>query len=139
MNGKGLDRRTLLKAAVALPLVLLRPQWLPELRAAEKNGAGAGAGNREGLLLLVELHGGNDGLNTLIPYAEAAYYQARPQLAISRDQVRQLTPQFGLHPALASLMPFWEQGAGLPAWGRVSPTESFPFPIHRDLGDGVRQ
>ena len=27
----------------------------------------------------------------------------------------------------------------MPAWGRVSPTESFPFPIHRDLGDGVRQ
>ena len=108
MNGKGLDRRTLLKAAVALPLVLLRPQWLPELRAAEKNGAGAGAGKRERLLLLVELHGGNDGLNTLIPYGEAAYYQARPQLAISRDQVRQLTPQFGLHPALTPLMPFWE-------------------------------
>ena len=77
MNGKGLDRRTLLKAAVALPLVLLRPQWLPELRAAEKNGAGAGAGNRERLLLLVELHGGNDGLNTLIPYFVLFYLSMR--------------------------------------------------------------
>ena len=108
MNGKGLDRRTLLKAAVALPFVLLRPQWLPELRAADKNGAGAGAGSRERLLLLIELHGGNDGLNTLIPYGEEAYYRVRPQLAIPRDRVRQLTPRFGLHPALSPLMPFWE-------------------------------
>ncbi|MBL8071894.1 MAG: DUF1501 domain-containing protein [Nitrospira sp.] len=109
MNGKELDRRTLLKAAAALPLVLLRPQWLSELRAADTNEAGAGVGSRERVLLLIELHGGNDGLNTLIPYGEDAYYRARPQLAIPRDQVRQLTPQFGLHPALTSLIPFWER------------------------------
>lgn len=108
MKRNGLHRRALLKAAMALPLVLLRPTWLPQLWAAEANGSGAGMSNRERILVLVELHGGNDGLNTLIPYDEAAYYQARPQLAIPRDQVRQLTARFGLHPALAPLMPLWE-------------------------------
>ena len=53
MNGKELDRRTLLKAAAALPLVLLRPQWLSELRAADTNEAGAGVGSRERVLLLI--------------------------------------------------------------------------------------
>jgi uncharacterized protein (DUF1501 family) len=60
------------------------------------------------MLLLLELHGGNDGLNTLVPYEDEAYYRARPQLAIPRDQVRQLTPKFGFHPALTPLMPLWE-------------------------------
>ena len=108
MSGNGPDRRALLKAAFALPFVLLRPNWLPRLWAADADGARTGAGRRERLLLLVELHGGNDGLNTLIPYQEAAYYQARPQLAIPRDQVRQLTPKFGIHPALTPLMSLWE-------------------------------
>ena len=104
MNGNALDRRTLLKAAIAMPFVLLRPNWLPQPWAAAASVAGAGAHDRERLLLLVELHGGNDGLNTLIPYDDETYYQARPQLAIPRDQVRQLTPKFGLHPARSALM-----------------------------------
>ncbi|MBP8116974.1 MAG: DUF1501 domain-containing protein [Nitrospira sp.] len=109
MNGNALDRRTLLKAAIAMPFVLLRPNWLPQPWAAAASVAGAGAHDRERLLLLVELHGGNDGLNTLIPYDDETYYQARPQLAIPRDQVRQLTPKFGLHPALSALMPLWDK------------------------------
>lgn len=60
------------------------------------------------VLLLVELHGGNDGLNTVVPYADGAYYRARPKLAIPREQVRQLSPSLGLHPALTPLMPMWE-------------------------------
>ena len=59
------------------------------------------------LLVLVELKGGNDGLNTLVPYADAAYYALRPQLAIGRDQVLQLTDRAGLHPSLESLLPLW--------------------------------
>ena len=43
--------------------------------------------NYRNLLVLVELKGGNDGLNTLVPYADPAYYALRPKLAIARDQV----------------------------------------------------
>lgn len=61
-------------------------------------------------LVLVELAGGNDGLNTVIPYADPAYYQLRGGLAIARDQVLPLGPVLGLHPALKPLMPMWAAG-----------------------------
>ena len=73
------------------------------------------------LLVLVELKGGNDGLNTLVPFSDAAYYALRPKLAIARDAVVQLSDRAGLHPALAPLKPIWDarelavlQGVGYP-------------------------
>jgi uncharacterized protein (DUF1501 family) len=60
------------------------------------------------LLILVELKGANDGLNTLVPYADPAYASLRPIIGIKRDQVLQLTDQFGLHPSLEPLMPLWK-------------------------------
>lgn len=73
------------------------------------------------LLVLIELKGGNDGLNTVVPYADDAYYSARPRLAIQRDTVLQLDQKFGLHPALQPLLGLWEkremavvQGVGYP-------------------------
>jgi uncharacterized protein (DUF1501 family) len=73
------------------------------------------------LLVLVELKGGNDGLNTLVPFADAEYYALRPKLAIARDAVVQLSDRAGLHPALALLKPLWDareiallQGVGYP-------------------------
>ena len=116
-----MTRRALLKAGLALPLLLWRASPPARTWAAEARTSSGVGSIRERILLLVELHGGNDGLNTLIPYASEAYYRARPQLAIPRDQVRQLTSNVGLHPALSSLMPLWEgkemawvQGVGYP-------------------------
>ena len=62
------------------------------------------------LLILVELKGANDGLNTFIPYANNAYATLRPTIGIKRDQVLQVSDKFGLHPALDSLMPIWNKG-----------------------------
>ena len=61
-------------------------------------------------LVLIELKGGNDGLNTLVPYTDSTYYRLRPRLAIPRDRQLQLTDRFGLHPALEPLMPGWKRG-----------------------------
>ena len=58
--------------------------------------------------MLVELKGGNDGLNSVIPYADAGYYRLRPRLGIARDQVVQLDAATGLHPALKPLWPLWQ-------------------------------
>ena len=73
------------------------------------------------LLVLIELKGANDGLNTVIPYANPLYAQLRPRIAIPRDQVLQLTEQEGLHPSLQPLLPLWQnkelaivQGLGYP-------------------------
>ena len=66
------------------------------------------------ILILVELSGGNDGLNTLIPYRDPHYYRLRPNLAISQKQVLSLQEGMGLHPALKPLLPYWD--AGQLAW-----------------------
>jgi len=74
------------------------------------------------LLVLVELKGGNDGLNTVVPYADDAYHRLRPRIGIRRDDVLQLDERAGLHPALKPLVPLWEarelaivQGVGYPS------------------------
>ena len=75
----------------------------------------------DNLLVLVELKGGNDGFNTLVPYADAGYFRLRPKLAVARDTVIKLDDRVGLHPVLAPLLPVWEkkelavlQGVGYP-------------------------
>ena len=95
-----LHRRAFLQTAGASALTA----WLP-IRTAWA------APQYERLLILVELKGGNDGLNTVIPYADAQYAALRPRIAIPRDQVLQLDPQSGLHPSLAPLMPLWQAGS----------------------------
>jgi uncharacterized protein (DUF1501 family) len=59
-------------------------------------------------LVLIELRGGNDGLNTVVPYAEDAYKRLRPAIHIPEDQLLALDDQFALHPALAPLLPAWQ-------------------------------
>lgn len=62
-------------------------------------------------LVVVFLRGAVDGLNVVVPYGESEYYQARPNIAVARpgqpDGVLDLDGHFGLHPALAPLMPLW--------------------------------
>lgn len=64
------------------------------------------------ILLVVQLSGGNDGLNTIPPFASDEYYKARPTLAIPRDKVLKLAPNagVGLHPDLADLKTLYDAG-----------------------------
>ncbi|HET9112965.1 MAG TPA: DUF1501 domain-containing protein [Burkholderiales bacterium] len=64
----------------------------------------------QNLLILIEFKGGNDGLNTVIPYADDHYYRLRPRIAIARGQVLQLDEHTGLHPALQAILPVWQAG-----------------------------
>jgi uncharacterized protein (DUF1501 family) len=61
------------------------------------------------VLVLVELKGGNDGLNTVVPYADPLYTQLRPGIGIPAGEVLRLDGAAGLHPALGPLLPMWEQ------------------------------
>jgi uncharacterized protein (DUF1501 family) len=61
-------------------------------------------------LVVVQLSGGNDGLNTVIPYADALYREFRPQLAVPEAEVLPLDDAVGLHPALAPLQARFESG-----------------------------
>ncbi|MDF5727147.1 MAG: DUF1501 domain-containing protein [Rhizonema sp. PD38] len=76
-------------------------------------GATDNGGERK-RLIVVFLRGAVDGLNIVVPYSETAYYQARPKIAIPQPGkeggVLDLDNRFGLHPALAPIMPLWKQG-----------------------------
>ena len=61
-------------------------------------------------LVVLQLGGGNDGLNTLIPYADGAYYDARRELAVNPEAVLHLDGRIGLHPNLAGLKELYDPG-----------------------------
>ena len=106
-----MDRRAFLRSAGALGLARVAAGPLAVFGTAQVAVAAAPAGAAYGkLLVLVELKGGNDGLNTLVPYADPAYYTLRPKIAIARDQVIALTDRVGLHPSLAPLAAIWKDG-----------------------------
>jgi uncharacterized protein (DUF1501 family) len=60
------------------------------------------------VLVVLELNGGNDGLNTVVPYADDAYSSKRPQLKISAKSLHKLDDHVGLHPALTGLNNLWK-------------------------------
>lgn len=61
-------------------------------------------------LIVVQMAGGNDGLNTVIPYADVAYRDSRPTLAIDGQDVIRLNDRIGLHPSLSPLKELWDAG-----------------------------
>ena len=75
------------------------------------------------VLVVVQLGGGNDGLNTLVPAGDGRYYDSRPNLGIAEGDVVALpgTSGYGFNPALGALAPYWAQG-------RVGAIESVGFP-----------
>ncbi len=62
------------------------------------------------ILVVVELTGGNDGLNTLIPHADDVYHKSRPTLRIEAEKVLKLDDRVGLHPAMKDLHALWDSG-----------------------------
>ena len=62
------------------------------------------------VLAVLSLSGGNDGLNSLIPYNEGLYRDYRPRLGIPQDKIVPLNDKLGFHPAMAALKPFWDAG-----------------------------
>ena len=62
------------------------------------------------ILVILQLAGGNDGLNTVIPFQNDAYFRARPTLAIPKSKVLSLSDGFGLHPELTSLKSLHDNG-----------------------------
>ena len=68
----------------------------------------AGRGNGK-ILVVVEMNGGNDGLNTVVPFTDPRYSQYRRSLALAPGSLVPLTDSLGLHPSLASLKGLYDQ------------------------------
>ena len=66
--------------------------------------------NTDRVLVLIQLTGGNDGLNTIVPVRNDLYYAARPTLGIQPTATLALDADHGMHPSLAPLQPLWGDG-----------------------------
>ena len=102
------------------PLFARAASWLDdEPEPAAPGTFGLGAHGRA--VILVELSGGNDGLNTVVPHRDDRYRELRPRLALDSDTLVPLTDELGLHRSLAPLAEAWSaedlavvQGLGYP-------------------------
>ena len=108
---KRIKRREILRKGMAglgvagLGGAILKPSALS--RVAE---AAAMAEANGKILVILELSGGNDGLNTVVPYADDAYYQHRPEIGLPKNQLRILDDHFGLNPGMAGFERLFKDG-----------------------------
>lgn len=93
-------RRRLLQAGLG---ALTLPGALQQAAAAAPRDDGR-------ILVVLEMSGGNDGLNTLVPYGDDAYYRHRPRLGIRRHQLRVIDDHFGFNPGLAGFERLYKDG-----------------------------
>src|SRR6266851_9843644 len=104
------SRRDLLRAGacgVCVAAGTARPIPLFAQAAAALSAQGKSDGK---ILVVLELSGGNDGLNTLVPYGDDAYYRHRPNLGIPRNEVRKIDDHFGFSGGMAGFERLYKNG-----------------------------
>ncbi|HEU4743090.1 MAG TPA: DUF1501 domain-containing protein [Meiothermus sp.] len=117
-----MDRRDFIKKSL---LTLALGQAAPSLLSR----SALAAQSKDKILVVVNLFGGNDQLNTLVPFKNDLYYRLRPNIAVKRETVLDLGQNgqnLGLHPELRPLMNMWDQGnlALIPQVGYPNPNRS---------------
>ncbi len=99
-----IQRRKFIKTASLATTAL----WVPRFLQAH---ARPDALEHQGkILVIVQLSGGNDGLNTVVPFRNDIYYNERPRLALSRTETLRLTDEAGLHPELLAFKNWYDAG-----------------------------
>mgnify|MGYP000043460885 FL=1 len=113
-NGCGCSRRDFLQkglygigATAGLPLLLSRTTQALTAQALAGTSTEA---HPERILVVVELSGGNDGLNTVVPFGDDEYYRARPNLGIAASDAITIEDGFGFHPALVGFERLYKDG-----------------------------
>lgn len=97
-------------ATAALATGVVLGHWTNVLSSASSPAASGATSPGSGPLVLVTLYGGNDGLNTVIPYSDPSYLRLRPNLGYQPGQVLPLADGIGLNPALEGLHSMWAAG-----------------------------
>lgn len=104
-------RRDILKQGTVLAVGLMAPPWLASVAKADIVRQAQGKkSDPDSVLVVVELAGGNDGLNTIIPYLDPQYHKLRPTIGMKEDQVLKLDDGLGLHPAMKGMSELFQQG-----------------------------
>jgi uncharacterized protein (DUF1501 family) len=122
----GMNRRGFLRGLVGAGLVsgittgMVGPDLFTKMAFAA-NSAYTGD-----VMVVISLRGGFDGLSAVVPIADPGYAARRPTIAIPQGQLLPLDSLFGLHPAMAPLLPFWQRGTFgvVHAVGQADPTRS---------------
>ncbi|HYH63074.1 MAG TPA: DUF1501 domain-containing protein, partial [Urbifossiella sp.] len=114
-------RRDFLGRALGGSALLAAGPVVPEFLARAAAQAVAAPPDKDTILVVVELAGGNDGLNTVVPYGDDLYHRARPTLGLTRREVLRIDDYHGLHPRLNELKNLYDnkqlavvQGVGYP-------------------------
>jgi uncharacterized protein (DUF1501 family) len=92
-----------LQGSSLLALGSVVPQFVARTAQASTPG-------KDNVLVVLEMTGGNDGLNTVIPYSDVLYHKYRPTLRQTKDVVVRLDDSVGLHSSMTGLRPLWEKG-----------------------------
>ncbi len=124
-----LSRRTLLGTALAGGAIALGPGLDGSGRGAYAvtgRTASSLVSSTGSVLVLLSLRGAADGLSLVVPHGDPAYYAARPRIGVPATALLAADPMFGLHPALAPLLPMWNSGslAAVHATGMATPNRS---------------
>jgi uncharacterized protein (DUF1501 family) len=107
------SRRDFLRQSAAVVAVgLAVPPWLSKMVWADGGAAMDFHKDvpNDRILVVVQLTGGNDGINTLIPYSNALYKQNRPNIGIADSAVLHLDDNVGFNPAMTGLKQIWDSG-----------------------------
>jgi len=103
---KTLDRRELLAGMAGLSAMsMVPPAFTQAAQAAATQAAASGK-----VLVILELSGGNDGLNTVVPYGDDAYYRQRPNIGIPKNELRIIDDHFGFNPGMAGFESLYKDG-----------------------------
>ena len=113
-----MDRRHFLRNTALASSALMIPAFLKPFEALASSNL-SGYKN----LVVIQLSGGNDGLNTIVPFGNDIYYQKRSTIAIKQDEVIKLNDMQGLNPSLSSLKEIYDQG-----WMSIINSVGYPNP-----------
>ena len=98
-------RRDFIKTSALASTSMLAPNFLQALSSTRTLASRSGK-----VLIVVQLSGGNDGLNTVVPYDNDIYYRSRPRLAISKQNTLKINSDQGLNPVMKSLQDLYDDG-----------------------------
>src|SRR5256885_11138386 len=102
------NRREFLKLSSLVGLGTTVPTFLARTAFAAPDAGKPGA--KDTILVVVQLTGGNDGLNTVVPFKDELYAKYRPTIKVPADQLKKVNDSIGLHPSLDGLgRPFGDQ------------------------------
>jgi len=104
------SRRDFLKTSLGASALLSLSPVVPDFLERSAQAAARQPDQRDTVLVLIQLSGGNDGLNTVVPYDDPTYIKSRPTLAMPADKVHKIDSQLGFHPRMDAFMRLFKEG-----------------------------